>query len=34
MFDNISQNYPIGFELQQSYFLHDCLKEDILCIKR
>ena len=29
MFNNISQNYPIGFELQQSYFLRDCLKEEI-----
>ena len=29
MFNNISQNYPIGFELQQSYFLRNCLKEEI-----
>ena len=29
MFNNISQNYQIGFELQQSYFLRDCLKEEI-----
>ena len=30
MFNNISQKYPIlGFELQQSYFLRDCLKEEI-----
>ena len=29
MFNNISQNYPIGFELQRSYFLRDCLKEEI-----
>ena len=29
MFNNVSQNYPIGFELQRSYFLRDCLKEEI-----